>query len=97
MGLYIAECVRKRKFGRTISTTDKSVVMEGARAGWSGTIASRALPESLRLLKTYARTKQAPRRIFHLRAATRQPTRMIWQSVQIGLLGFILRFVEESA
>ena len=66
MALFISERIRKREFGREISSADKETLLEGARVCLSASIAGHGLPKGTRLLKAYATTKQGPRRILYL-------------------------------
>ena len=66
MGLFIAERIRKREFGKLIPSADKATLLEGARISLTEAIAGRGLPKGTRLLKAYATTKQGPRRILYL-------------------------------
>ncbi len=66
MALFIAERIRKREFGREISSADKEILLEGARVCLTACIAGHGLPKGTRLLKAYATTKQGPRRILYL-------------------------------
>ena len=60
MALFISERIRKREFGREISSADKETLLEGARVCLTASIAGHGLP------KAYATTKQGPRRILYL-------------------------------
>jgi len=66
VGLFISERIRKREFGKLIPAADKAVLLDGARPELEQAIAGRGLPKGTRLLKTYATTKQGPRRILYL-------------------------------
>ncbi|MFZ5494482.1 MAG: hypothetical protein ACOZE5_03980 [Verrucomicrobiota bacterium] len=66
MALLIAERIRKREFGKEISSADKDSLLDGARVALTETIAGRGLPAGTKLLKAYATTKQGPRRILYL-------------------------------
>jgi hypothetical protein len=66
VALFIAERIRKREFGREISSADKEALLEGARICLTAGIAGHGLPKGTRLLKAYATTKQGPRRILYL-------------------------------
>jgi hypothetical protein len=66
VALFISERIRKREFGREISSADKEILLEGARVCLSASIAGHGLPKGTRLLKAYATTKQGPRRILYL-------------------------------
>ena len=66
MALFISERIRKREFGREISSADKETLLEGARVCLGASSAGHGLPKGTRLLKAYATTKQGPRRILYL-------------------------------
>jgi hypothetical protein len=66
VALFISERIRKREFGREISSADKETLLEGARDCLTASIAGHGLPKGTRLLKAYATTKQGPRRILYL-------------------------------
>jgi hypothetical protein len=66
VALFISERIRKREFGREISSADKETLLEGARVCLSASIAGHGLPKGTRLLKAYATTKLGPRRILYL-------------------------------
>jgi hypothetical protein len=66
VALFIAERIRKREFGRGISSADKRTLLECARVCLTASIARHGLPKGTRLLKAYATTKQGPRRILYL-------------------------------
>ena len=66
MALFISERIRKREFGREISSADKETLLEGARVCLTASIAGHGLPKGTRLLKAYATTKQGPRGILYL-------------------------------
>jgi hypothetical protein len=66
VALFIAERVRKREFGREISSGDKKTLLEGAHVCLAVNIAGHGLAKGTRLLKAYATTKRGPRRIFYL-------------------------------
>jgi hypothetical protein len=66
VALFIAERIRKREFGREISSADKETLLAGARVCLTAGIAAHGLPKGTRLLKAYATTKQGPRRILYL-------------------------------
>ena len=66
MGLFISERIRKREFGKLIPANDKAALLAGARPELAQPIAAKSLPKGTRLLKTYATTKQGPRRILYL-------------------------------
>ena len=66
MALFIAERIRKREFGREIASADKEALLAGARVCLTASIAGHGLPKGTRLLKSYATTKQGPRRILYL-------------------------------
>jgi hypothetical protein len=66
VALFIAERIRKREFGREISSADKAVLLAGARVCLTAGIAGHGLPQGTRLLKAYATTKQGPRRVLYL-------------------------------
>lgn len=68
MALFIAERIRKREFGREVSSADKETILGGARGCLATDIAGHLLPKGTRLLKAYATTKQGPRRILYLLA-----------------------------
>lgn len=66
MALFVAERIRKREFGRELSSADKATLLEGARVCLTASIAGHGLPKGTRLLKAYATTKRGPRRILYL-------------------------------
>lgn len=66
MGLFIAERIRQREFGKTIPPADRAALIEGARICLTEPIAGHGLPGGTRLLKAYATTPQGPRRILYL-------------------------------
>jgi hypothetical protein len=66
VGLFISERIRKREFGSQIPADDKASLLAGARPELAQPIAGKSLPKGTRLLKTYATTKQGPRRILYL-------------------------------
>ncbi len=66
MGLFIAQRIRKREFGKLIPPADKAALIEGARIGLTEAVAGKGLPKGARLLKAYATTRQGPRRILYL-------------------------------
>jgi len=66
VGLFIAERIRKREFGKLIPAVDREALIEGARLCLTDIIAGDGLPKGTRLLKAYATTKQGPRRILYL-------------------------------
>jgi len=66
VGLFISERIRKREFGKLIPANDKAALLAGARPELAQPIAAKSLPKGTRLLKTYATTKQGPRRILYL-------------------------------
>ena len=66
MALVISERIRKREFGREISSADKETLLECARVCLAASIAGHGLPKGTRLLKASATTKQGPRRILYL-------------------------------
>ncbi|MGH8021547.1 MAG: hypothetical protein ACREIA_25350 [Opitutaceae bacterium] len=66
MGLFIAQRIRKREFGKAIPPVDKAALLEGARICLAEVIAGQGLPKGTRLLKACATTKQGPRRILYL-------------------------------
>lgn len=70
MGLFIAERIRKREFGKMIPPADKAALLEGARISLTEPIAGQGLPKGTRLLKAYATTTQGPRRIHYLLVVT---------------------------
>lgn len=66
MPLLIAERIRKREFGREVSSADKATLLDGAHVCLATDIAGHGLPKGTRLLKAYATTKRGPRRILYL-------------------------------
>ena len=66
MGFSISGRIRKRECGRQIPADDKASLLAGARPELAQPIAGKSLPKGTRLLKTYATTKQGPRRILYL-------------------------------
>ena len=66
VALFIAECIRKREFGREIPEADKETLLEGARVCLTEGIAGHGLSKGTRLLNVYATTKHGPRRILYL-------------------------------
>ncbi len=70
MGLFIAERIRKREFGKEIPSADKATLLECAVISLAETISGKGLPKGTRLLKGYATTKQGPKRILYLLVVT---------------------------
>lgn len=66
MGLFIAQRIRQREFGKLIPPADKVALIQGARVCLAEVIAGQGLPKGTRLLKAYATTKQGARRILYL-------------------------------
>lgn len=70
MGLFIAQSIRKREFGKVIPPADKEALIQGARVCLTETVSGHGLPKGTRLLKAYSTTKQGPRRILYLLVVT---------------------------
>ena len=68
MKLLVSRRIRKREFGRTISTDDLSVLRRTAKVVLATPIAGPGIPAGTRLLKAYGTARSGPKRVIYLLA-----------------------------
>ena len=66
--LFISAQIRRKEFGRKVPAEDLPVITRSARAALDVPIAARCLPPHTQLIKAYATSKRAPKRILYLLA-----------------------------
>jgi hypothetical protein len=68
MNLVVSRRIRKREFGRSISTDDLSVLRRTAKVVLATPIAGPGLPAGTRLMKAYGTARSGPKRVIYLLA-----------------------------